>query len=121
MAAGLAMLDLVAEAGFVERIELATQALCAALREECARARVPAQVNQQGSMWTLFFAEGEVFDYPSAKRSDTQRFARVHRALLERGVYLPPSQFESAFVSSQHLDELVAQTAAAFREALQAT
>ncbi len=120
MAAGIAMLDLVAEAGFVERIEQATQALCAALREECARARVPAQVNQQGSMWTLFFAEGEVFDYPTAKRSDTQRFARVHRALLERGVYLPPSQFESAFVSSQHVEEVVAQTSAAFREALEA-
>ena len=120
MAAGLAMLDLVAQDGFVERIEAATQALCAALREECARAGVAAQVNQQGSMWTVFFAGAAVFDYPSAKRSDTQRFARVHRALLERGVYLPPSQFESAFVSSLHSQALIGQTAAAFREALAA-
>ena len=118
MAAGLAMLELVAQDGFIERIEEATQALCSALREECARKGVPVQVNQQGSMWTVFFAEGAVFDYPSAKRSDTQRFARVHRALLERGVYLPPSQFESSFVSSLHSQDLIAQTVAAFGEAL---
>ncbi|HXN56079.1 MAG TPA: glutamate-1-semialdehyde 2,1-aminomutase [Myxococcales bacterium] len=118
MAAGIAMLELVGQDGFVERVEQATQALCARLREECARARVPAQVNQLGSMWTLFFAEGEVFDYASAKRADTQRFGRVHRQLLERGVYLPPSQFESAFVSSLHTPELIEETALALRSAL---
>ncbi|GAC1550381.1 MAG: glutamate-1-semialdehyde 2,1-aminomutase [Myxococcales bacterium] len=118
MAAGIAMLDLLATAGFVEGIEQATQALCARLREECARARVPARVNQLGSMWTLFFADAEVFDYASAKRADTQRFARVHRQLLERGVYLPPSQFESAFVGSVHTPALIEETALALRGAL---
>jgi glutamate-1-semialdehyde 2,1-aminomutase len=121
MAAGIAMLEMVGQEGFVERVEQATQALCARLREECARARVPAQVNQLGSMWTLFFADAEVFDYPSAKRADTQRFARVHRQLLERGVYLPPSQFESAFVSSMHTPELIERTALALRGALAAS
>jgi glutamate-1-semialdehyde 2,1-aminomutase len=121
MAAGIAMLELVGQEGFVERVEQTTQALCARLREECARARVPAQVNQLGSMWTLFFAEADVFDYPSAKRADTQRFARVHRQLLERGVYLPPSQFESAFVSSMHTPELIESTALALRGALAAS
>jgi glutamate-1-semialdehyde 2,1-aminomutase len=120
MAAGIAMLDLVAEPGFVERIEETAASLCARLREECARAKVAAQVNQHGSMWTCFFTEEPVFDYRSAKTSDTARFARVHRAMLERGVYLPPSQFESAFVSSVHGAAEVEETLAALREALAA-
>jgi glutamate-1-semialdehyde 2,1-aminomutase len=118
MAAGCAMLDLVRQRGFTEQIEKRAEELCGELREVCAAAKVPVQLNQVGSMWTLFFAPSEVFDYPSAKRSDLARFAAVHRALLERGVYLPPSQFESAFLSSEHGDEEIDQTVAALREAL---
>ena len=118
MAAGCAMLDLVRQRGFTEQIEKRAEALCAQLREACAAARVPAQVNQAGSMWTLFFAPDAVSDYPSAKRSDVQRFAAVHRALLERGIYLPPSQFEAAFLSSEHGTDEIDQTATALREAL---
>jgi glutamate-1-semialdehyde 2,1-aminomutase len=118
MAAGIAMLDLVAQPGFVERIEQATQELCARLRAECERAQVPAQINQAGSMWTIFFSGEPVFDYASAKRADTARFARLHRALLERGVYLPPSQFEAAFLSSEHGPAELDATATAFRSAL---
>jgi glutamate-1-semialdehyde 2,1-aminomutase len=120
MAAGIAMLDLVAQPGFVEAIERRTEELCARLREECLRAKVPARVNQAGSMWTCFFAEAEVFDYPTAKRAEVARFGRVHRALLERGVYLPPSQFESAFVSSEHGAREIEDSALAFRAALSA-
>jgi glutamate-1-semialdehyde 2,1-aminomutase len=69
-------------------------------------------------MWTCFFAAGEVVDYPTAKKADTARFARVHRALLERGVYLPPSQFEAGFVSSEHGPKEIEETAAAFRAVL---
>src|SRR3954469_10084675 len=120
MAAGIAMLDLVAQPGFVESIERRTEELCARIREELRRAGVQGQVNQIGSMWTCFFAADEVYDYPTAKRSDTARFARVHRALLERGVYLPPSQFEAAFVSSAHSATDVDETAHAFQAALAA-
>ncbi|HEY6909870.1 MAG TPA: glutamate-1-semialdehyde 2,1-aminomutase [Myxococcales bacterium] len=120
MAAGIAMLDLVSQPGFTEGIEQRTVELCARLREECRRAGVAAQVNQVGSMWTCFFAPGEVYDYASAKKSDTGRFGRVHRALLERGVYLPPSQFEAAFVSSAHGAKEIEETVAAFRSALPA-
>ena len=120
MAAGIAMLDLVALPGFVEDVERRTAELCATVRDECRRAGVPAQVNQAGSMWTCFFAEGEVFDYASAKKADTARFGKVHRALLERGVYLPPSQFESAFLSSAHGPAELEETARALREALSA-
>jgi len=118
MAAGIAMLDLVAQPGFVESIERRTEELCARIREELRRASVQGQVNQIGSMWTCFFAEGEVFDYPSAKKSDVARFGRVHRALLEHGVYLPPSQFEAAFLSSEHGPQEVEETTRAFRAAL---
>jgi len=120
MAAGIAMLELVAQEGFTEQITQRTAELCEQLREECARAKVPAQVNQAGSMWTLFFAADPVFDYPTAKRADTKKFARVHRALLEHGVYLPPSQFESAFVSSLHGPDQIERTRAALRESLPA-
>ena len=120
MAAGCAMLDLVRQRGFTEQIEKRTEELCGQLREACAAAKVPAQVNQAGSMWTLFFASSEVSDYPSAKRSDLARFAAVHRALLERGVYLPPSQFEAAFLSSEHGTEEIDQTVVALRETLRA-
>jgi glutamate-1-semialdehyde 2,1-aminomutase len=120
MAAGCAMLDLVRQRGFIEQIEQRTSELCARLREACAAARVPAQVNQVGSMWALFFAPDEVYDYPTAKRADVKRFAAVHRAMLLRGVYLPPSQFEAAFLSSEHSGEEVDQTVMALGEALRA-
>ena len=120
MAAGCAMLDLVRQRGFTEQIEKRAEELCAKVRESCAAAKIPAQVNQVGSMWTLFFASSEVFDYSSAKRSDVKRFAAVHRALLERGIYLPPSQFEAAFLSSEHGADEIDQTVSALREALRA-
>ena len=78
-------------------------------------AGVPAglTVNRVGSMFTLFFAEGPVTDYESAKRSDTKRFAEYFRFMLERGIYLAPSQFEAAFVSAAHTDEDIARTVGA--------
>jgi glutamate-1-semialdehyde 2,1-aminomutase len=118
MAAGIAMLDLVAQKGFTESIEQATTGLCERLREECARAKVPAQINQAGSMWTCFFTGSEVFDYSSAKTSDTARFARLHRAMLNQGIYLPPSQFEAAFTSSEHGQPELDATVTAFRASL---
>ena len=62
-------------------------------------------------MITLFFNEGPVTDWESAKKSDTKRFAKFFHALLENGVYWPPSQFEAAFVSAAHSDEDIRRTA----------
>src|SRR5437764_1822913 len=118
MAAGIAMLDLVAQPGFTEGIERRTEELCGRLREALSGVGVVAQVNQIGSMWTCFLAAEPVYDYPTAKKSDVARFGRLHRALLERGVYLPPSQFESAFLSSAHGREEIDATVAAFAGAL---
>lgn len=62
-------------------------------------------VNRVGSMFTLFFTGGPVTDYEGARRSDTERFARYFQFLLERGIYIPPSQFEAAFLSAAHSGE----------------
>ncbi len=73
-------------------------------------------VNRVGSMFTCFFTDGPVVDYESAKRSDTKRFAEYFHFMLERGVYLAPSQFEAAFLSAAHTDDDIARTAEAARE-----
>jgi glutamate-1-semialdehyde 2,1-aminomutase len=69
-------------------------------------------------MWTLFFSERSVRNYSSAKNSDTQKFARFFHAMLERGIYLPPSQFESAFISLAHTPADIGSTLQAARESL---
>ena len=114
VAAGLAMLrHLKRHPEVYDRLETRAAALCAA-------APAGITVNRVGSMFTFFFTDGPVTDYESAKRSDTARFGRFFRAMLERGVYLPPSQFEAAFVSAAHTEEDIRQTIAAARDAFNA-
>ena len=76
-------------------------------------------VNRVGSMFTLFFTDRPVTDWESAKRSDTARFAVFH-AMLERGIYLAPSQFEAAFVSAAHTEEDIRKTVQAAGQAFDA-
>jgi glutamate-1-semialdehyde 2,1-aminomutase len=73
--------------------------------------------NRVGSMFTWFFAPGPVTDWTSAAKSDTEAFGRFFRAMLENGVYLPPSQFEAAFMGAAHTDHDVQQTIAAAKQA----
>lgn len=89
----------------------------AALADGLADAVKDARVNRVGSMMTAFFATDEVVDYASARKSDTQRYARFFGEMLKRGVYLAPSQFEAAFVSAAHSDSDIASTIEAAREA----
>src|SRR2546427_12717621 len=90
------------------------------LRRAAEQAGVPLTVNRVGSMLTAFFCEGAVTDYASAKRADTKRYARYFHAMLERGVFLAPSQFEAAFVSLAHTDADIALAARAAAQALAA-
>ena len=83
-----------------------------------AGAGVAATANRVGSMMTLFFAPGPVANYDDALTSDTKAYARFHAAMLSRGVYLAPSQFEAAFVSTAHSDEDLAATLRAAEDAL---
>ena len=73
--------------------------------------------NRVGSMFTWFFAPDPVTDWTSAAKSDTETFGRFFRAMLESGIYLPPSQFEAAFLSVAHTERDVQQTFAAAKQA----
>lgn len=111
VAAGLSMLRHLKEHSEIyDQLESRAAALCAGVPPGIT-------VNRVGSMFTFFFTDQPVTDYESAKRSDTDRFGRFFRAMLERGIYLAPSQFEAAFVSAAHTEEDIRKTVAAAREA----
>ncbi len=120
MAAGRATLELLTPAAY-EKLEAVSARLAAGLAEVASAAGVPVQVNRVGSMLTVFFAEAPVFDAATARAASTQRFAAFFHAMLEAGVYLPPSQFEAAFLSTAHgdaeIDRTLAAAAAAFAAA----
>jgi len=103
MAAGIATLRVLGRHGVYEELENKARKLEEAFREGAQEAGVPIWQNRVGSMLSAFFTEKEVWDYASAKTSDTARYARFFREMLSRGVYLAPSQFEAAFVSLLHL------------------
>jgi glutamate-1-semialdehyde 2,1-aminomutase len=109
VSAGLAMLDsLIGHPEVYETLETRTAALCAGPPEGVT-------VNRVGSMFTWFFTDEPVTDYESAKKSDTARFGQFFHYMLERGVYLAPSQFEAGFVSAAHTEEDIDMTVAAAR------
>jgi glutamate-1-semialdehyde 2,1-aminomutase len=116
MAAGTATLEHLSPAAY-EALEKRGAALAAGLAEAAAAAGVPVQVNRVGSMLTIYFSAEPVFDAASARKADAKRFGRFFHAMLERGVYLAPSQFEACFLSTAHSDEDVADTVRAAREA----
>jgi glutamate-1-semialdehyde 2,1-aminomutase len=122
MAAGIATLDaLQANASSIyPQLEAVSAAVADGVAAEARKAGVPLTLNRVGSMWTWFFTADPVTNYEQAARSDTAAFARFHRAMLERGVWLPPSQFEAAFLSAAHGEQEVAATIAAARDAFQA-
>ena len=105
MAAGLKMLELLRRPGTYERLESLSARLAIGLLGACRAAGVPACVERVGSMLTLFFTAGPVTDYASAKTCDLARFASFFRGMRERGVSLPPSQFEAMFVSLAFSDD----------------
>jgi glutamate-1-semialdehyde 2,1-aminomutase len=120
MAAGIVTLRELQKPGVYERLSAVTSTLCQGLWKAAFKNGLPFQAHKAGSMWGFFFAADEVSDFASAKRADTALFGRFFHAMLERGVYLAPSQFEAAFVSLEHTDELVAQTIVAAQESFAA-
>ena len=80
----------------------------------------PCTINHIGSIGSVFFSPDAVTDYASAKRSDTQEFARYFRFMLDRGFYLAPSQFEAMFISTAHDDDVLDTTVAAVCDFLKA-
>jgi len=118
MAAGLATLQQLRDDPPYKRLDELGQKLAEGLKKAAGEAGVPHQVARVGSMWTLFFNETPVTDYDTAKKSDTQRFARFFWAMMEHGVYLPCSQFEAAFLCTAHSEAHIEHTLQAAREAL---
>jgi glutamate-1-semialdehyde 2,1-aminomutase len=118
MRAGIEMLDLLEAPGTYERLETVSARLAAGLEAAARDAGVAVRVNRAGSMLTAFFTDAPVTDYATAARADTAAYARFFHGMLERGVYLAPSQFEAAFVSTAHGEAEVDATIAAARAVL---
>jgi glutamate-1-semialdehyde 2,1-aminomutase len=116
--AGLTTLEILEETDPYFELERRAARLEAGLREAAASGGAPVTSNRIGSMMTAFFTGDPVTDYATARRSDTDKYAHFFRAMLERGVYLAPSQFEAAFVSTAHTDAEIDATIAAARESL---
>src|SRR5713226_252516 len=120
MRAGIAALKQLTKPRLYEEMTEMAQRLVSGLRAQMTNARIPAQINAMGSLATVFFTPEPVRDYTEAERSDTKRYARFFREMLERGIFLAPSQFEAAFVSAAHTSQDVDLTLAAAHESLQA-
>src|SRR5271155_6050478 len=120
MRAGLATLPKLEAPGFYESVNRRTKQLAEGLRSALKEANIPGQVNVAGSLLTLFFCEQPVRNYNDAKKSDTKKFGKFFQEMLERGIFLPPSQYEALFVSAAHTDADIDRTIAAARESLAA-
>ena len=115
--AGLTTLRLLKNSEIYTQLEKTTASLVAALGEAAREAGIVTVSNRVGSMFTTFFTEQPVVDWTTASRSDRAAFGRFFHAMLDEGVYLAPSQFEAAFVSAAHSDEIIERTVAAASKA----
>jgi len=120
MRAGLATLPHLEAPNFYDSLSRKSGRLGEGLREALKDSGVVGQVNVAGSLLTLFFTSEAVLDYSDAKKSDTARFAAFFTEMLDRGIFLPPSQFEALFVSAAHTDADIERTISAARESLKA-
>jgi glutamate-1-semialdehyde 2,1-aminomutase len=118
VAAGEQTLEILRRPGTYEALELHSKRLVDGLAGLAKESSIPMTANRVGSMFTGFFSADPVTDYASAKQSDTTRFGRFFHAMLEEGVYLAPSQFEAAFVSTAHDANVIDRTLEAARKAL---
>jgi glutamate-1-semialdehyde 2,1-aminomutase len=120
VATGLKTLEILRRPGAYAQLEARAEKLARVLKTEDSLAGVPITVNRIRSMFTAFFTVQAVVDYASAKTSDVAVFGRFFRALLNTGVYFPPSQFEAAFVSTAHSEDDISQTVQAAAQAFAA-
>ncbi|HWP81492.1 MAG TPA: glutamate-1-semialdehyde 2,1-aminomutase [Bacteroidota bacterium] len=119
MAAGYEMLTILSrQRRIYKKLEEMGKRLEEGIQEVLERSGLPYQFNRVGSMFTLFFTDKPVTDYDSAKRSDTTLYSRYFRAVLAGGILLPPSQFEAAFISTNHRNEEITTTLAAIQHAI---
>jgi glutamate-1-semialdehyde 2,1-aminomutase len=118
MAAGIATLrELKARPGIYQQLEQHSATLVDGVLNAAKKKGVALTANRVGSMFTWFFQPGEVHDWDTAAKSDTQAFGKFHGAILEQGIYLPPSQYEAMFMSAAHSEADIQQTIAAAAKA----
>jgi len=120
MRAGIAALQQLTKPGLYGEMTALAQRLVSGLRAQVADAGIPAQINAIGPLATIFFTSEPVRNYSDAKRSDTKRYAHFFREMLDRGIFLAPSQFEATFISMAHTSQDIDRTLAATHESLQA-
>ena len=118
VAAGLSTLRNLRSSDAYTRLDALAGRLERGIHEMCVERGARLQVNRVGSMLTLFFTETPVVDFATARKSDTAHFSRFFRKMLERGIYWPPSQFETAFVSTAHSESDIDRTVEAIGESL---
>jgi glutamate-1-semialdehyde 2,1-aminomutase len=120
MAAGVATLSYLAtnREAVYSSIEEASRLVAQGVATVLAEAGIPVTANRVGAMWTWFFTNERVVDFLSAAKSDAARFGVFHRAMMDRGVWLPPSQFEAIFLGTAHTPEVIEATLAAARQAV---
>lgn len=121
VAAGIAALKALKQAGSYRKLESMTAELVAGLQRAAEQAGVPVQINRIGSMFTVFFTSSPVTNFQTAKTSDTTRYGKFFHSMLQQGVYFPPSQFETCFVSLAHTRSDIRSTVNAAREAFKIT
>jgi glutamate-1-semialdehyde 2,1-aminomutase len=117
MAAGIATMRELGKPGTYETLSKAARDLADAVATAAAKHGIMLQTAAAGGMWGFFFSADPVTDYATARRSDAARFAHFFHGCLKTGVYLPPSQFESCFVSTAHGDRVVQKVSEAFNTA----
>ncbi|HKD35550.1 MAG TPA: glutamate-1-semialdehyde 2,1-aminomutase [Pirellulales bacterium] len=118
-AAGIATLKRLRDESPYARLEELAARLAAGLSDAAGRARVPHSVARVGSIMTLFFNPEPVVDWPTASRSDTAAYSRYFWGLIDRGVYMPCSQYEALFLSAAHTEADIDATVAAARDTFQ--
>ena len=119
MTAGIKTLELLKRPGTYEKLEATTKRLAEGIQEAAKAAGLPVCGNSISAMFGFFLCDGPVRNFEEAKATDSERFAKLHRAMLERGVYLAPSSFEAGFTSLAHSDADIDATLEAFRESFQ--
>ncbi len=120
MAAGIATLNELKAPGFYEALDTTTATLVEGLTKAAADAGIPVQIDREGSMLGMYFTDQPVKDFEDAKTSDLERFTAYYKGMLERGIYLAPSQFEAAFVSAAHSAADIETTVNAAAEVMRA-
>lgn len=113
MSAGIATLNILKQPGFYEALEAKSRAVAEGISKAAKDAGYPIYSTRVGSMFCAFFSTGDVFDWPTASQCDTKAFAKYFLAMLDEGIYLAPSQFETAFVSAAHTEQDIEKTISA--------